>query len=67
MFEINKLSVIFHTCDHNLQKVVTASVSGAFNFVPKGVTLVTCAIEAAILLGTDLVRNLVYDSSLKWY
>ena len=42
---------------HNqkLQKIVAANRLGAYKIVPKGVIIVTCALEAAIMLHTSLV------------
>jgi hypothetical protein len=41
--------------DRKLQKIVAANRLGAVEIVPKGVIVVTCALEAAIMLHTNLV------------
>ena len=41
--------------DQKLQKIVAANRLGAYKIIPKGVIVVTCALEAAIMLHTSLV------------
>ena len=45
--------------DQKLQKIVAANRLGAYKIIPKGVIVVTCALEAAIMLHTSLVSLII--------
>ena len=53
--EIDALSRAVAIHDQKLQIVVIANRLGAYKIVPSGVTIVTCALEAAILFDTNMV------------
>ena len=52
---------------HNqkLQKVITANRLGGCKIVPNGVTVVTCALEAAIMFSTKLVSHIIVHANIE--
>lgn len=51
--------------DQKLQKIVTANKLGAYKIVPNGVTVVTCALEAAIMFSTKLVSHIIVHANFE--
>ena len=45
--------------DQKLQKVVATSKFGAYQIAANSVTVVTCALEAAIMFNTKLVSSVM--------
>lgn len=39
---------------------------GAYKIVPNGVTVVTCALEAAIMFSTKLVSHIIVHVNIEW-
>ena len=51
--------------DQKLQKVVATSKFGTYKIAPNSVTVVTCALEAAVMFSTKLVSSDLYINGRK--